>query len=199
MPGIPIPTLTPEELDDLIFSSRTANFADLKSAIQALSTTYSCPPASVISSAIDVDAEGLGSVCSLLHYPSANGNTHVLKFLLESLAGPQSNNHSLVNHQNASGNTPLHWAAINGHLECVKLLIAAGADPSITNGAGHDAVFEAEMGGKDGNNEVAEWILKECAGLEKGAGGQTVESEESPPTSKEIGGADNSTSVTEHG
>lgn len=53
---------------------------------------------------------------------------------------------ALVNHKNYSGNTPLHWAALNTHLECVKLLVDAGADVSLKNAAGHDAVFLAERG-----------------------------------------------------
>lgn len=51
---------------------------------------------------------------------------------------------SLINHRNHSGNTPLHWAALNTHLECVKALVEAGADISVKNDAGLDAVFLAE-------------------------------------------------------
>lgn len=51
---------------------------------------------------------------------------------------------AFINHRNNSGNTPLHWAALNTHLECVKALVEAGADVAIKNDAGHDAVFLAE-------------------------------------------------------
>lgn len=51
---------------------------------------------------------------------------------------------AVVNRRNHSGNTPLHWAALNTHLECVKLLVDAGADVSIKNEAGLDAIFLAE-------------------------------------------------------
>lgn len=34
----------------------------------------------------------------------------------------------LVNLQNNEGNTPLHWAALNGHLEAVELLVKSGGD-----------------------------------------------------------------------
>ena len=191
MPGLAVSYLSFEEIDDLIYFSRIADLNALESTIQTLSEQYSCSPASIITRAIDVDSDGLGSSCSLLHYPSANGNVDILKLLL-SLAVPLSVPQNelvqicpLVNSQNSSGNTPLHWAALNGHLECVKLLISARADPSITNGAGHDAVFEAEMGGKEGCKEVAEWILRECAGLEKGAGGQSAEREENAPANQD--------------
>ena len=62
----------------------------------------------------------------------------------------------LIKDINHSGNTPLHWAALNGHLEAVKLLVAAGADPSIKNNAGKVAAVEAEEAGKD---EVVSWLL----------------------------------------
>ena len=51
---------------------------------------------------------------------------------------------NIVNHRNHSGNTPLHWAALNTHLDCVKTLVEAGADVSTKNDAGLDAVFLAE-------------------------------------------------------
>jgi len=50
----------------------------------------------------------------------------------------------------------------------VKLLLEAGADPTIKNTAGHDPVFEAEVADK---KDVVEWVLKEGgSGLEKGLG-----------------------------
>lgn len=74
---------------------------------------------------------------------------------------------TFVNKQNLSGNTALHWAALNGHLELAKLLLGKGADASILNFSGHDAVYEAEVNDKQ---DVAEWLLKESIGLEKGIG-----------------------------
>lgn len=51
---------------------------------------------------------------------------------------------AFLNYRNHSGNTPLHWAALNTHLDCVKILVEAGADISAKNDAGHDAAFLAE-------------------------------------------------------
>ena len=62
----------------------------------------------------------------------------------------------MIDLSNSSGNTSLHWAALNGHFEAVKLLVEAGADISNLNLARHDAVAEAE---KSGKVEVAEWLL----------------------------------------
>lgn len=72
-----------------------------------------------------------------------------------------------LNLTNASGNTPLHWASLNGHLEAVKLLIDAGGDITIFNKAGHDAVFEAEINDK---KEVVDWLLGHVEALEKSVG-----------------------------
>lgn len=74
----------------------------------------------------------------------------------------------ILNATNESGNTPLHWASLNGHLSSVKLLIEAGADVTIINTAGHDAVFEAEINDK---KEVVDWLLGAVEALEKGIGG----------------------------
>jgi ankyrin repeat protein len=73
----------------------------------------------------------------------------------------------LINAVNEAGNTPLHWAALNGHLENVKLLIESGADVTIINRAGHDAVFEAEINDK---KEVVDWLLGAVEELENGIG-----------------------------
>lgn len=84
----------------------------------------------------------------------------------------------LINAVNDAGNTALHWAALNGHLECVKLLVQAGADVTIINKAGHDAVFEAEINDK---GDVVEWLLGAVEELEKGIG------QEGEPSSGDLG------------
>jgi uncharacterized protein len=188
MPAIVLPTPTPEELDDLIYLARTGDLPGLKAAILQACEKHTSPPSTILAGAIDIDEDGLGSQSCLLHWPSANGNVEVVEYLLSLLLPPDTNGTnaasadksapSLVNHKNVSGNTPLHWAALNGHLSCVKALVAAGADASITNEAGHDAVYEAECSGTEGGKEVAQWILANCAGLEKGTNARATEEEE---------------------
>ena len=90
----------------------------------------------------------------------------MIKYFL-SLTPPSSSCWSIVNLSNNSGNTPLHWAALNGHLEAVKLLVSAGADTTKTNLAEHDAITEAE---RSGNVEVAEWLLSQRHGNEESEG-----------------------------
>ena len=188
MPSATLPTPTPEELDDLVYFSRTNDLQSLRTLITSLCTTHVCAPSVILASAIDVDAEGLGSQSCLLHYPAANGNVEIVQYLLEHLTPSESGGENaitvdksapqLVNHRNVSGNTPLHWAAINGHLELVKVLVKAGADAGVRNEAGRDAVVEAEMSSKEQAKECAEWMLKNCEGLEKGVrGGAETEGE----------------------
>jgi uncharacterized protein len=80
-----------------------------------------------------------------------------------------------VNRQNQSGNTALHWAALNGHADVVLLLIQHGADPSILNAAGHDALFEAELNEK---TKAAEVLLTEGKELESGLNTSETEATE---------------------
>jgi hypothetical protein len=77
---------------------------------------------------------------------------------------------SVVNSQNKSGNTPLHWAALNGHLQAITLLLNQGADPSILNAAGHDALFEAELNERQ---QAVEVLLAEGKGLDQGIAGDS--------------------------
>lgn len=62
----------------------------------------------------------------------------------------------------------------------VKLLLKSGADVSILNAVGHDAVYEAEINDK---NDVVDFLLKEGVGLDTGLGG--AEGEEAEEEVKE--------------
>jgi len=174
------PSLTGEELDGLIYCARVGDLTNLKSNVTELLNSHSSTASQIVEAAIDWEADEpeSSSGCCLLHSPAANGNEEVLGYFLSLLAskqdpaeGTMKNASGLVNQKNKNGNTPLHWAAVNGHISCVKALVAAGGDPTITNNAGHDALYEADCTGKEGGREVAEWILANCAGLEKGTNG----------------------------
>jgi ankyrin repeat protein len=107
--------------------------------------------------------------------------TEILNALLQKLAGADAAQRTaFVNHRNHSGNTALHWAALNTHLECVKALVEAGSDVAIKNDAGHDAVFLAERAAwsasaeevkedGEGNQEIEMTIGEEHEGGEEGA------------------------------
>ena len=57
----------------------------------------------------------------------------VLEFLIQ--------NSSTINQQNVSGNTPLHYCVKENNVDCLKLLLKAGADPNIKNDA-HESPFD---------------------------------------------------------
>lgn len=181
MPSLSLPTIDPSTLDDLIYFSRTGDLPSLTETITSLSTARSTTPLQILLSALDPSTQN-----TLLHYPSANGSIEVLEYLLSLLSSPSpspsqpSQEPLFVNTQNSAGNTPLHWAALNGHLACVKALVGKGADPGVLNGAGKDTVFEAENGGKEGGRAVVEWLEREGKNLEKGIrrGGEGGEGEE---------------------
>ncbi|KAJ6130758.1 hypothetical protein N7512_003538 [Penicillium capsulatum] len=144
-PTVPI-ALSAEAVDDLIYDARAGDLEALKSDVANLAAQHGCAESQIVASAIDLEDESEGGTGScVLHFPAANGNNDILSFLLQKLSSVDAGQRAaFVNHPNHSGNTPLHWAALNTHLECVKALVEAGADVAIKNNAGHDAVFLAE-------------------------------------------------------
>ncbi|PYH88803.1 hypothetical protein BO71DRAFT_403575, partial [Aspergillus ellipticus CBS 707.79] len=68
-------TLTPDTIDDLIYSARVGDLPALKEDLESLSAQLNCPVSAVVAAAIDSapEEEG-GSGSCLLHFPAANGN-----------------------------------------------------------------------------------------------------------------------------
>ncbi len=73
---------------------------------------------------------------SEIHKASTVGDHDSLKKLLRDDPG-------LVEVVNRLGETPLHLAAENGHLNCLKTLLAAGADPNAVTPGGRTPLHEA--------------------------------------------------------
>lgn len=94
---------------------------------------------------------------------------------------------ALLRRQNASGNTPLHYAAMNGHLPIVKSILEAlksntskeeySSYLTMKNNAGHDAAFEAETANKE---DVVTYLLgaMDDADVELGASAGVTDTRE---------------------
>lgn len=65
--------------------------------------------------------------CSLADFITLD----IVKYIIEQISSLQEKK-KLINVQNEEGNTPLHWAALNGHYEVVEALVNAGADCTVS-------------------------------------------------------------------
>jgi ankyrin repeat protein len=74
-------------------------------------------------------------------------NTDLLKTLSSQL--DSSTRTEILSRKNEAGNTALHWASVNGHVQAVKVLVDCGVDVWVKNAAGRLPVFEAERAEKD--------------------------------------------------
>ncbi|MCJ1438979.1 hypothetical protein MMC27_008369 [Xylographa pallens] len=170
--------LSPDTIDDILYFARTNLVSDLSDLLFSTATASNTTPSAILLHVHDPDTYN-----GPLHMAAANGHTETTHLLLSYDPSVLQNdksvapsNHasssapalsSLISARNLAGNTALHYACLNGHLEVAKLLLAAGADPTIVNNAGHDAIYEAEANGKE---EVSRWVLMEGKGLETAVG-----------------------------
>ncbi|KAL8942486.1 MAG: hypothetical protein Q9216_001630 [Gyalolechia sp. 2 TL-2023] len=207
MPSVILPILSADEIDDLLYLARVNDLHDLRASIEVIAGAQRSSAETIICAAVDPDS-GNGllhmaaanncigtapySLNSFLRNLKALfvhnifqtcvaeliASLDILNHLFSSPSTSSSSTNPNLNLPNSSGNTPLHWAALNGHLDAVKLLVNAGAESTVRNNAGHDAVYEAERSGK---YEVVEWLLSEGRELESGStggGGGTKEDDE---------------------
>lgn len=65
---------------------------------------------------------------------------------------------------NEFGNTGLHWAAMGGHLEVVKVLLEAGASPALANDKNYIPLDLASFAEK---MDVVDFFLAEVRELER--------------------------------
>lgn len=89
-----------------------------------------------------------------LHMAAANGHSELLAYFISQIKDPEVRKEA-VNATNDSGNTPMHWAALTGSLDSVKMLHEAGADPLKKNKTGIDPCYQADCAGQE---EVANYL-----------------------------------------
>ncbi|KAI4751801.1 ankyrin [Aureobasidium sp. EXF-3400] len=134
--------LSDDEVDDILYLTRTNESAELQQYLTQLSQQHNCSIAALLESTIDED-----NANTPFHYCAANGYADLLKTLSSQL--DPSTKTEVLSRKNEAGNTALHWASVNGHVEAVKALIEGGVDVWVKNAAGHLPVFEAERAEKD--------------------------------------------------
>lgn len=76
-----------------------------------------------------------------LHFAARNNHLTELIYMVEEA-------HANVHVEDTSGNTPLHDAARMGNLECIEVLVNAGADIEHVNKAGITALMAATLNGR---------------------------------------------------
>lgn len=67
-----------------------------------------------------------------LHYAATNSHIEIMQLLLD--------NHAYIDAASPNGSTPLMMAAMYGNASAVKMLLEAGADPTLKNGIGLTAI-----------------------------------------------------------
>lgn len=96
----------------------------------------------------------------------------IVKILVEHFASrPKEEKQAYLDAPNEFGNTGLHWAAMGGHLDVVKYLVAEGASPALANDKNYIPLDLASFGEK---MNVVDYFLSQMDKLEstnEGEGG----------------------------
>lgn len=187
--------LDEDAVDEILYLARANEATELESFLSEIAAQSKKSKAELLTAAADQHSKN-----TALHYAAANGHSSMnsrfqiphrvdltLLVAIIKLLFPASAERPaplFINAVNDAGNTALHWAALNGHLESVKLLVESGADVTIINKAGHDAVFEAEINDR---NDVVDWLLGAVEELENGVGQTGEDADEENETDTEAG------------
>ena len=90
--------------------------------------------------------------------------TDIVNFLLEHFtSSSKEEKQAFLDAPNEYGNTGLHWAALGGHLEVLKLLIENGASPALANDKNYIPLDLASFGEK---LDVVDYFLAQVRDME---------------------------------
>lgn len=95
---------------------------------------------------IDLDADVNKTGWAPLHYAATNGHVELMRLLLD--------NHAYIDAESPNGTTPLMMAAHYGSPQAVKVLLEAGADPTLKNALGLSAIDFAQRAGRAESAEL---------------------------------------------
>lgn len=104
---------------------------------------------------IERDADVNKTGWTPLHYASTHGHLEIMRLLLD--------NHAYIDAESPNKTTPLMMAASYGTPAAVKLLLDAGADPSLRNMQGLSAIDFAQ---RTGRTDVVELIAAAIRGAQ---------------------------------
>ena len=93
-------------------------------------------------------AWGSPAFCGEIHDAAEQGDVGKVEALLKG-------NPDLVLSKDDSGDTPLHWAALNGHKEVAELLLARKADVDAKNSNGRYSLAVGSTGRPQGRGRAA--------------------------------------------
>lgn len=98
----------------------------------------------------------------------------IIKLLISHFsARPKEEKQAFLDAPNEFGNTGLHWAALGGHLEVVKYLVAEGASPALANDKNYIPLDLASFGEK---TNVVDYFLSQMEKMEGSNEGEGLES-----------------------
>ncbi|KAL6913828.1 hypothetical protein ACHAP8_001769 [Fusarium lateritium] len=153
------PKLTEDEIDDIIYFSRSGEQEDLTDSIKTLAERENSSPAEIVAAAQDASNK---STC--LHMATGNGHLEIVRQLIQYFENrPKEQKQAFLDEANEAGNTGLHWAALGGHLDVIKLLLEQGASPALANEQNYVPLDLAYFNHK---NDVAEYFLSTAKKLE---------------------------------